>query len=192
MSKKHRHKKKQPHINTKRIEKKAANPPREKTRKEVVVWEATGIRWIFLVLFFLLGIGSIAVLTYILPYAAMHDMDDKWKEYRNKKSVALADAEFPGKTFANVTTRMDRIPEKTKVVCRILLLYKDSPVQADIDWLRDKAAMQIAMDVLPSREECSVVPVLVNGTTGEGEYISKTFGISAYVHGCRLLKRYLK
>ncbi len=66
--------------------------------------------------FFLLGIGSIAVLTYILPYAAMHDMDDKWKEYRNKKSVALADAEFPGKTF----------------------------------------------------------------------------GISAYVHGCRLLKRYLK
>lgn len=142
--------------------------------------------------FFLLGIGSIAVLTYILPYAAMHDMDDKWKEYRNKKSVALADAEFPGKTFANITTRMDRIPEKTKVVCRILLLYKDSPVQADIDWLRDKAAMQIAMDVLPSREECSVVPVLVNGTTGEGEYISKTFGISAYVHGCRLLKRYLK
>ena len=192
MSKKHRHKKKQPHINTKRIEKKAENPPREKTRKEVVVWEATGIRWIFLVLFFLLGIGSIAVLTYILPYAAMHDMDDKWKEYRNKKSVALADAEFPGKTFANITTRMDRIPEKTKVVCRILLLYKDSPVQADIDWLRDKAAMQIAMDVLPSREECSVVPVLVNGTTGEGEYISKTFGISAYVHGCRLLKRYLK
>lgn len=119
-------------------------------------------------------------------------MDDKWKEYRNKKSVALADAEFPGKTFANITTRMDRIPEKTKVVCRILLLYKDSPIQADIDWLRDKAAMQIAMDVLPSREECSVVPVLVNGTTGEGEYISKTFGISAYVHGCRLLKRYLK
>ena len=50
MSKKHRHKKKQPHINTKRIEKKAANPPREKTRKEVVVWEATGI--IMLVLAF--------------------------------------------------------------------------------------------------------------------------------------------
>ena len=259
MSKKHRHKKKQTQVNTKKVEKKTANPPREKTRKEVIAWETAGISmfvlafvsiiipailsdseghldygWIFLILFFVLCIGSIAALVYILPYAAIHDMDTKWKEYRNKATtkissadkqnvvkqlkrhgfreteqgfyrkkkfsfsrdsvcyyVALADVEFPGKTFDNIITRMDRIPEKTKAVCRILFLYKDSPTQVDRDWLHDNAARQIAMDVLPSRKERSAIPVLVDNITGEGEYISKTFGISAYTHGCRLLRRYL-
>ena len=260
MSKKHRHKKKQTQASAKRVEKQAKNPPREKTRKEVIAWEATGITmlvlafvsiiipailsdseghldygWIFLILFFVLCIGSLVILIDIMPYQAMYDMDAKWKEYRNKATtkisdagkqnilkqlkkhgfketkqgyyrkkkfsfsrdsvcyyVALADAEYPGKTFDSIISRMDQIPEKTKAVCRILFLYKDSPTQADRDWLRDNAAMQIAMDVLPSRKERSAIPVLVDSITGEGEYISKTFGISAYVHGCRLLRKYLK
>lgn len=259
MSKKHR-RKKQTQGNTKRVKKQAENPPREKTRKEVIAWEATGIimlvlafvsiiipailsdseghldyGWIFLILFFVLCIGSIVVLVYIMPYEAMYDMDAKWKEYRNKATtkisdagkqnivkqlkrhgfketkqgyyrkkkfsfsrdsvcyyVALADARYPGNTFDRIINHMDQIPEKTKAVCRILLLYKETPTQADRDWLRDNAAMQIAMDVLPSRKERSAIPVLVDSITGGGEYISKTFGISAYVHGCRLLRKYLK
>ena len=260
MSKKHRHKKKQPQANAKRVEKKAPNPPREKTRKEVIAWEVIGVSlfvlafvsiiipailsdseghleygWIFLILFFVLCIGSIVVLVDILPYQAVYDMDAKWKEHRNKTTtkiadagkqnvvkqmkrhgfketkqgyyrkkkfsfsrdsvcyyVALADAEYPGKSFEDITKRMDLIPEKTKAVCRILFLYKSAPTQVDRDWLRDNAAMQIARDVLPSRKERSAIPVLVDSDTGEGEYISKTFGISAYTHGCRLLKKYLK
>ena len=40
--------------------------------------------------------------------------------------VALTDAEYPGKTCDNITSRMERIPEKTKAVCEIV--FQRSPI----------------------------------------------------------------
>ena len=232
--------------------------PREKSRKEVVAWEATGIAlfvlswvciilpavlsdseghlsygWIFLLLFFVLCISSVVVLIRIFPEAAVLDMEkgvDKYlnrdftkiadagkqtmedrlkkhgfreiKEgfYRKKKFsftkdavcyyVALTDAEYPGKTCDNITSRMERIQEKTKAICEIVFLYRTELTQSDRDWLKNTAAMDIAMEtVLPTAEGHSVIPVLVDSATGVGEYLAKTGGISIYAHGCRLLKK---
>lgn len=104
--------------------------------------------------------------------------------------VALTDAEYPGKTCDNITSRMERIPEKTKAVCEIVFLYRTELTQSDRDWLKNETAMDIAMEtVIPTAEGHSVIPVLVDSATGMGEYLSKTGGISIYAHGCRLLKK---
>ncbi len=104
--------------------------------------------------------------------------------------VALADAEYPGKTCDNIASRMEKIPEKTKAVCEIVFLYRTELTQRDRDWLKNTAAMDIAMEtVLPTAEGHSVIPVLVDRATGVGEYLSKTGGVSIYAHGCRLLKK---
>ena len=104
--------------------------------------------------------------------------------------VALTDAEYPGKTCDNITSRMERIPEKTKAVCEIVFLYRTELTQRDRDWLKNETVADIAMEtVLPTAEGRSVIPVLVDSTTGVGEYLSKTGGISIYAHGCRLLKK---
>lgn len=232
--------------------------PREKSRKEVIAWEVTGITlfvlswvciilpavlsdseghlsygWIFLLLFFILCISSVVVLIRIFPDAATLDMEkgvDKYlnrdftkiadagkqtMEERLKKQgfrvtkegfylkkkfsftkdavcyyVALTDAEYPGKTCDNITSRMEKIPEKTKAVCEIVFLYRTELTQSDRDWLKNTAAMDIAMEtVIPTAEGHSVIPVLVDSTTGVGEYLAKTGGISIYAHGCRLLKK---
>lgn len=232
--------------------------PGEKSRKEVIAWEAVGIAlfvlswvciilpavlsdseghlsygWIFLLLFFILCISCVVVLIRIFPEAAALDMEkgvDKYlnrdftkianagkqtmeerlkkrgfretKEgfYRKRKFsftkdavcyyVALADAEYPGKTCDNITARMKKIPEKTKAVCGIVFLYRTELTQSDRDWLKNTAAMDIAMEsVIPTAEGHSVIPVLVDSNTGVGEYLSKTGGISIYAHGCRLLKK---
>ena len=104
--------------------------------------------------------------------------------------VALTDAEYPGKTCDNITSRMERIPEKTKAVCEIVFLYRTELTERDRDWLKNETAMDIAMEtVIPTAEGRSVIPVLVDATAGVGEYLSKTGGISIYAHGCRLLKK---
>lgn len=104
--------------------------------------------------------------------------------------VALTDADYPGKTCDNITSRMKKIPEKTKCICEIVFLYRTELTQSDRDWLKNTAAMDIALEtVCPKEEGRSVIPVLVDVTTGEGEYLSKTGGISIYAHGCRLLKK---
>lgn len=241
-----------------RINDKQKKEPREKSRKEVIAWEAVGITlfvlswvciilpavlsdseghlsygWVFLLLFFILSISSVVVLIRIFPDAAVLDMEkgvDKYSNrnftkiadagkqtmeerlkkhgfretkegfYRKKKFsftkdavcyyVALTDAEYPGKTCDNITSRMERIPEKTKAVCEIVFLYRTELTQSDRDWLKNETAMDIAMEtVIPTAEGRSVIPVLVDSNTGVGEYLSKTGGISIYAHGCRLLKK---
>lgn len=92
----------------------------------------------------------------------------------------------------NALNRLERIENRPKNACLLLFVYKPQVTKEDKIQLRDIAAALLTDEaVLPDSSCATMVPVLVDSSTGKGYFLDRHRGISVYAHGCRLLRKYL-
>lgn len=81
--------------------------------------------------------------------------------------------------------------ERTRCICTIVFIYQPDPTEKERQNLRELASLLLVDEtVIPQSEYATILPVLVDSTTGRGAYLAKNTGISVYSFGCRLLKKY--